>query len=142
MAGSVYPESGLWFGRSHFTGTTGSWVDLRNIGVGGSFYVVAPPALGAAVTVSFETADADATNDCNADAATATAMTAGGMCDTPTALQIVLDPASTAYDSAKGQSCLVRLQCRGPFVRAKLSAATAGVTVDVIGPASRLASIA
>lgn len=139
MGSSMFPEREIWIGRSHITGTTGSWVDLRNItGNVGSFFINTPPGLAAAYTVTFETAEADSANECNADAATATAMQQGYP---SAALTTTISPTDANYSATLGGVCRVVLNCRGNFVRAKLSAATAGVTVDIIGKAARLAQI-
>lgn len=144
MGSALYPERELWFAQSVIPalGTTGSAVDLSNIVQHrGSFLIVAPPSLGAAVTVTFETANGDpATNYCT-PINSWSALNGGGLCDDPAALSVVIDPADPAYSATLGLIARLPIQCRSQFVRAKISAATAGLSVLVIGKASRLFSV-
>lgn len=142
MLGTKYPERQCFFSRSHITGTTGSAVDMRNfVDNAASFIIHAPPSLGAAVTVTFETTVHDPSNDCNPKSDGWGAMNAEGMCEQTAALSVVLDPADPKYSSTKGMVVRVPIQCRSAFVRGNLSAETAGVTVDVVGAARRLDSV-
>lgn len=138
---AMYPERELWFANSAITGTTGTAVDMTNfVQDRGSAVIVAPPGLTAPVTVTFETADADPANAC-LPAATWTAMNQGGLCDAATPLSVTINPADAAYSATFGQICRIPLQCRSAFVRAKLSVATAGLSVMIVGKAARLASL-
>jgi hypothetical protein len=112
---------------------------MRNyIGNTGAFQIRVPKALAAAVTVSFQTADADPANDC-LPGATWTPLNEGGLCDAVTPMTYVADPLDAGYDPVAGVVCFKPIQCRAAFVRAVLSAASAGLTVDVVGPAQRQA---
>lgn len=145
MGTSLYPERELWFSQSSFTGVNGAWVDMSSfVQDRGSFVVIAPAGLVAAVTVSFKTADADpAQNYCAPLLTTAAPLMQGGMCDPIVGFTIVIDPTDPlgGYSATKGQICRVPIQCRGAFVQAILSAATPGLSVLVVGKASRLFSI-
>ena len=63
------------------------------------------------------------------------------MCEPSAAMSVVLDPADPKYSASKGMVVRKPIQCRSAFVRAILSGATAGVTVDVVGAARRLDNV-
>jgi hypothetical protein len=143
MGGSQYPERELWFSPSYNSvGTNGAWVDTRLFAQNrGSALINVPGNLAGPVTITFNTADILATNDCAPDPATVVAMQAGGLCDPIVPLSITVAPTDPDYVVGVGKVVRLTLECRKAFVQAVASAATPGLSVMFIGAASRLNSI-
>jgi hypothetical protein len=141
----MYPERDCFFAPSFIAaaGVTGTAIDLANFMENvGSIIVAAPPTLAAAVTVTLQAADGDpAQNYCTPLNAWAN-MDGTGICDPAvTPLQIVMDPASPLFSNVYGMVCRIPIQCRKKFLRASLSAASAGLMVWAVGKARRLDSV-
>lgn len=141
MMGALYPEREMWFARSHIAtgGTTGSAVDMRNFAdQRGSFIITVPPTLASAVTVTFETTTPDPASDGSPLASGWAALNQGGLCEDVAAMSVVIDPNDADFSATYGKIVRLPIQCRSAFIRAKLGAASALVTVDIVGKAARL----
>lgn len=141
----MFPERELFYAPSFIAaaGVTGSAVDLANFMENvGSVIVAAPPTLAAAVTVKLQAADGDPAQNYCAPLNAWADMDGTGICDPAASpLQIVMDPASAAFSPTYGLVCRIPIQCRKKFIRASLSAASAGLMVWVVGKARRIDSL-
>lgn len=138
----LYPEREMWFAASLTTGTTGVAVDMTKFVANvGSAVIFVPPTLAAARTITFETAPPSAADPCLPDDLLWAEMSMAGICDSPTPLAVVVDPTDADFSATLGKACRIPLQCRNRFVRAKLSVATVGLTVAIVGRAARLDSV-
>lgn len=141
----MFPERECFFAPSFIAaaGTTGTAVDLSNFMENvGSAIIVAPPTLGAAVTVHIQGADGDpAQNYCTPLNAWAD-LDATPICNNGAqGFTVVMDPADPNFSNVYGLVYQIPLQCRKKFARALLSAASAGLQVWFVGKARRIASL-
>lgn len=141
MMGALYPEREMWFARSHIAtaGTTGTAVDMRNFAdQRGSFIITVPPTFSGSVDVTFETTDPDPASDGSPYTADYAALKQGGLNEDVTDMTVTISDADADFSAVYGKIVRVPIQCRKAFIRAKLSAAKALLTVDVVGKAARL----